>query len=221
MASASGGLWLTEDHGTSWRCLFEREGTISIGDVAVDPSNPDVLWVGTGEANNQRSSYWGDGVYKSTDGGETWKHVGLGDSHHIGRIVVDPENPDHVFVAVLGHLYTPNEERGLYRTTDGGETWSRVLRVSEDVGVVDVAMDPSDAKLVYAASYERRRRAWDFDGNGPGSGIWRSEDGGATFERCAGGLPEGDIGRIGPGCLPGGWAGHRHCCEPERGGRRA
>ncbi len=202
VASASGGLWLTEDHGTSWRCLFEREGTISIGDVAVDPSNPDVLWVGTGEANNQRSSYWGDGVYKSTDGGETWKHVGLGDSHHIGRIVVDPENPDHVFVAVLGHLYTPNEERGLYRTTDGGETWSRVLRVSEDVGVVDVAMDPSDAKLVYAASYERRRRAWDFDGNGPGSGIWRSEDGGATFERCAGGLPEGDIGRIGLDVFP-------------------
>ncbi len=202
VASASGGLWVTEDHGTTWRCLFEREGTISIGDVAVDPSNPDVLWVGTGEANNQRSSYWGDGLYKSSDGGETWGHVGLDDSHHIGRIVVDPENSDHVLVAVLGHLYTPNEARGLYRTTDGGTTWSQVLHVSEDVGVVDVVMDPSNTQLVYAASYERRRRAWDFDGNGPGSGIWRSEDGGASFVRCAGGLPEGDIGRIGLDVFP-------------------
>jgi photosystem II stability/assembly factor-like uncharacterized protein len=203
VASASGGLWVTGDHGTSWRCLFEREGTISIGDVAVDPSNPDVIWVGTGEANNQRSSYWGDGVYKSTDGGETWANVGLGDSHHIGRIVIDPSDPDHVLVAALGHLYTPNQERGLYRTTDGGETWSCVLHVSEDVGVVDVAIDAADPRFVYAASYERRRRAWDFDGNGPGSGIWRSEDGGASFERCAGGLPEGDIGRIGLDIFPG------------------
>ena len=203
VASASGGLWVTEDHGTSWRCLFEREGTISIGDVAVDPSNPDVLWIGTGEANNQRSSYWGDGVYKSTDGGETWENVGLADSHHIGRIVVDPEDPDHVLVAALGHLYTPNEERGLYRTVDGGATWARVLRINEDVGVVDVAIDPSDPNHVYAASYERRRRAWDFDGNGPGSGIWRSVDRGATFERCGGGLPEGDIGRIGLDVFPG------------------
>lgn len=203
VASASGGLWVTEDHGTTWRCLFEKEGTISLGDVAVDPTNPDVLWVGTGEANNQRSSYWGDGVYKSTDGGVTWSNVGLGDSHHIGRIVIDPANPDHVLVAALGHLYTPNEERGLYRTTDGGTTWACVLHVSEDVGVVDVVIDPADSRFVYAASYERRRRAWDFDGNGPGSGIWRSEDGGASFERCAGGLPDGDIGRIGLDVFPG------------------
>ena len=202
VASASGGLWLTEDHGTSWRCLFEHEGTISIGDVAVDPSDPEVLWVGTGEANNQRSSYWGDGVYKSTDGGATWANVGLGDSHHIGRIAVDPRDPDHVLVAALGHLYTPNEERGLYRTTDGGQSWTRVLSVSADVGAVDVVIDPSDSRYVYAATYERRRRAWDFDGNGPGSGIWRSADGGETFERCGGGLPEGDIGRIGLDVFP-------------------
>ncbi|MEM9802899.1 MAG: glycosyl hydrolase, partial [Planctomycetota bacterium] len=197
VAGASGGLWVTDDHGTSWRCLFENEGTISIGDIAVDPSDPDTIWIGTGEANNQRSSYWGDGVYRSTDGGETWTNVGLNDSHHIGRVVVDPKNSDHVLVAALGHLYTPNEERGLYRTTDGGESWERVLHVDEDVGVVDVAIDPRDPRYVYAATYERRRRAWDFDGAGPGSAIWRSDDGGATFTRCEGGLPTGEIGRIG------------------------
>ncbi|MEM1448710.1 MAG: glycosyl hydrolase [Planctomycetota bacterium] len=203
VGSASGGLWVTDDHGTSWRCLFENEGTLSIGDIAVDPNDPEGLWIGTGEANNQRSSYWGDGVYRSTDGGETWTNVGLADSHHIGRIVVDPSNSDHVLVAALGHLYTPNEERGLYRTTDGGDTWERVLYVSEDVGVVDVAIDPQDPKYVYAATYERRRRAWNFDGAGPGSALWRSTDGGATFERCGGGLPTGDIGRIGVDVFPG------------------
>jgi len=197
VASASGGLWVTNDHGTSWQCLFENEGTLSIGDIAVDPNDPDVIWVGSGEANNQRSSYWGDGLYKSTDGGATWTNVGLRDSHHIGRVVIDPTNSDHVLVAALGHLYTPNEERGLYRTTDGGATWERVIHIDENVGVVDVVIDPNDPQYVYAASYERRRRAWDFDGNGPGSGIWRSTDGGATFELCEGGLPTGDIGRIG------------------------
>ncbi len=197
VASASGGLWVSRDHGTAWECLFENEGTISLGDVAVDPSNPDVLWVGTGEANNQRSSYWGDGIYKSTDGGETWTNMGLADSHHIGRIAVDPKNSDHVLVAALGHLYTANAERGLYRTTVGGQTWDHVLDLGEDVGVVDVVIDPSDPKRVFAASYERRRRAWDFDGNGPGSAIWRSEDGGATWLKCETDLPTGDIGRIG------------------------
>ena len=197
VASASGGLWVTRDHGTTFECLFENEGTISIGDIAVDPNNADVLWIGTGEANNQRSSYWGDGVYKSTDGGETWANVGLPDSQHIGRIVIDPRDSNRVFVAALGALYTPNEERGLYRTTNGGETWERVLNVSADVGVSDVALDPSDPDHMVAASYERRRRAWDFDGNGPGSGIWRSSDAGTTWERCEGGLPTGDIGRIG------------------------
>lgn len=203
VASASGGLFVTRDHGTTWECLFENEGTISIGDIAVDPTNPDILWVGTGEANNQRSSYWGDGVYKSTDGGETWENVGLPQSQHIGRIVIDPRNSDRVFVAALGALYTPNEERGLYRTVDGGTTWERVLEISPDVGVSDVALDPNDPDHMVAASYERRRRAWDFDGNGPGSGIWRSTDAGSTWERCEGGLPTGDIGRIGLDVFPG------------------
>ncbi len=203
VASASGGLWVTRDHGTTFECLFENEGTISIGDIAVDPNDADVLWIGTGEANNQRSSYWGDGVYKSTDGGETWANVGLKDSQHIGRIVIDPRDSNRVFVAALGALYTPNDERGLYRTTDGGETWERVLEISADVGVSDVALDPKNPDHMVAASYERRRRAWDFDGNGPGSGIWRSSDGGTTWERCESGLPTGDIGRIGLDVFPG------------------
>lgn len=203
VASASGGLWVTRNHGTDWECLFENEGTISIGDVCVDPSDPERIWIGTGEANNQRSSYWGDGVYRSTDGGATWTNVGLGDSHHVGRIVVDPRDSNRVFVAALGHLYTPNEERGLYRTEDGGETWERVLGLGSDVGVVDVVIDPSSPDHMLAASYERRRRAWDFDGNGPGSALWRSEDGGATWTRCEGGLPTGDIGRIGVDIFPG------------------
>ena len=197
VASASGGLWVTQDHGTTFECLFENEGTISIGDIAVDPNDADVLWVGTGEANNQRSSYWGDGVYKSVDGGETWANVGLPDSQHIGRIVIDPRDSNRVFVAALGALYTPNEERGLYRTLDGGETWERVLGISADVGIVDVALDPNSPDHMVAASYERRRRPWDFDGNGPGSGIWRSADGGDTWTLCEEGLPTGDIGRIG------------------------
>jgi photosystem II stability/assembly factor-like uncharacterized protein len=196
-ASGSGGLWRTRNNGVTWECIFENEGTISIGDVALDPTDEDVIWVGTGEANNQRSSYWGDGIYKTTDGGESWSMVGLPSSHHIGRIVIDPRDTKRVFVAVLGNLYSSNVERGLYRTTDGGETWELVLQINEDVGVVDVVIDSGDSSVLYAASYERRRRAWDFDGSGPGSGIHKSEDGGDTWTRLAGGLPDGELGRIG------------------------
>jgi photosystem II stability/assembly factor-like uncharacterized protein len=181
----------------TWECIFESEGTISIGDVALDPTDENVIWVGTGEANNQRSSYWGDGIYKTTDGGESWAMMGLPASQHIGRIVIDPRDTDRVFVAALGNLYSPNVDRGLYRTTDGGETWELVLQINEGVGVVDVVMDSGDSSVLYAASYERRRRAWDFDGSGPGSGIHKSTDGGDTWTRLAGGLPDGDLGRIG------------------------
>ncbi len=196
-ASGSGGLWRTRNNGVTWECIFENEGTISIGDVALDPTDEDVIWVGTGEANNQRSSYWGDGIYKTTDGGESWVMMGLPNSHHIGRIVIDPRDTDRVFVAALGNLYSANPERGLYRTTDGGGTWELVLQINEDAGVADVVIDSGDSSVLYAASYERRRRAWDFDGSGPGSGIHKSEDGGDTWTRLAGGLPDGDLGRIG------------------------
>ncbi len=196
-ASASGGLWKTVNRGTTWECIFENEGTISIGDIAVDQDDGQTIWVGTGEANNQRSSMWGDGIYKSTDGGKTWANMGLGDSHHIGRIVIDPNNSDIVYVAALGHLYSENEERGLFKTTDGGTTWEKVLYVSPSVGVVDVVLDADDADVIYAASYERLRRAWHFDGAGPGSGIYKSNDAGETWTRLSGGLPTGEIGRIG------------------------
>ncbi len=196
-ASASGGLLRTRNNGTSWEILFDDQATISIGDIVLDPKNPDVIWIGTGEANNQRSSYWGDGVYKSTDGGKTFEHLGLPDSHHIGRIVIDPRDSDTVYVAALGHLYTSNEERGLFKTSDGGKTWKHVLSLGAEVGVSDVALDPNSPDTILAASYERRRRAWNFDGAGPGSGLHRSLDGGQTWEKLAGGLPTGEIGRIG------------------------
>ncbi|MCH2182685.1 MAG: PDZ domain-containing protein [Mariniblastus sp.] len=203
VASASGGLWETVNNGTTWNCIFENEGTISIGDIAIDPQNPQTIWVGTGEANNQRSSLWGDGVYKSTDGGKSWTNTGLKETHHIGRIVVDPTNSEVVYVAALGKLYSGNEERGLYRTQDGGETWQKVLYISPQVGVVDVVVDPANPNHVFAASYERLRRAWDFDGAGPGSAVYKSTDGGDTWNRLDGGLPSGEIGRIGLAIFPG------------------
>ncbi len=201
-AAASGGLWKSENNGTTWTALFQQEETISIGDVALDPSRPDVIWIGTGEANNQRSSLWGDGVYKSEDAGKTFQNMGLRDSHHIGRIVVHPRDSRVVYVAALGHLYSPNEERGLFQTTDGGATWKKVLYINPDVGVVDVALDPNHPEIVFAASYERRRRAWDFDGAGPGSAIYRSRDSGRHWTRLEGGLPAGEIGRIGLAIYP-------------------
>ncbi|HHI79370.1 MAG TPA: hypothetical protein ENK02_05280 [Planctomycetes bacterium] len=197
IASATGGVWKTENRGLNFVQVFQSRTAFSIGAIAMDPSDSNTIWVGTGEGNNQRSSYWGDGVYKSTDGGKTWKNMGLPRSHYIGRIVVDPSDGNRVFVAVLGALYSPNPERGLYRTTDGGKTWRLVLKISEDVGVVDVAMMPGKPQVMLACSYERRRRAWNFDGAGPGSGVWRSTDGGTSWKRIRAGLPKGEIGRIG------------------------
>jgi hypothetical protein len=197
VASASGGLFRTDNRGLTFAPQFQDAYSISIGDLAVAPSAPDVLYVGTGESNNQRSSYWGNGVHKSADGGKTWTHVGLEGTDHIGRIVVHPQNPDVVFVAALGALYRSNDERGLYKTIDGGKTWTRCLFVSADAGVVDVAMDPRNADVLYAASYERRRRAWDFREGGNGSRIHKSTDGGATWTELGGGLPKGELGRIG------------------------
>ena len=199
-AAASGGLWKTENNGQTFDPLFENEKVFSIGDVAVAPSNPDVLWLGSGEANNSRSTYWGDGVYKSADAGKTWRNMGLKESHHIGRVVINPANPDIVYVAALGHLYSENAERGVYKTTDGGILWTKVLDVVADgrtIGVVDLVMDPADPETLYAASYDRLRKPWTFQLGGPGSGIHKSADGGRTWTKLTNGLPGGILGRIG------------------------
>ena len=194
---ASGGVWKTENAGITFSHVFRDESTASVGAVAVAPSNPNVVWVGTGEPNNRQSSPWGNGVYRSTDAGRTWTHLGLENTHHIGRIQVHPRDPDVAYVAAVGHLWGPNPERGVYRTTDGGENWELVLFVDEDTGAIDLAMDMADPKTIFAAMYQRRRRAWGFNGGGPGSGIYRTTDGGDTWKELTNGLPEGDKGRIG------------------------
>ncbi len=199
-ATGSGGLWKTKNNGISFEPIFDHENVFSIGAIAVAPSDPNVLWVGTGEANNSRSTYWGDGVYRSQDAGKTWSNMGLKDSHHIGRIVIHPTNPNIVYVAALGHLYSENEERGLYQTADGGKTWRKSLAVvaqGRSIGVVDVAMDPADPNVLYAASYDRLRRPWTYMIGGPGSGIFKTTDGGSTWKKLGGGLPTGILGRIG------------------------
>lgn len=201
-ASSTGGVWKTVDGGVTWLDVFRSEGTHSVGDVAVHPRDTAVVWVGTGERASRQSSSWGDGVYKSVDGGETWQNMGLRDSKHIGRIRLHPDDPDVVFVAAMGHLWGPNEERGLYRSTDAGQTWERVLHVDDDTGVVDVIIDPANPLIMYAASYQRRRRPWGFHGGGPGSALWKSVDGGSNWTMLTNagldnGLPTGDIGRIG------------------------
>ena len=201
VAAATGGVWKTENAGTTFTPIFERGGTSSIGDVAVAPSDGDVVWIGTGEANPRNSVVAGDGVYKSTDGGKSFMRMGLEKCAHVGRIAIDPTDVNVVFVAALGRTWGQNPERGLYRTRDGGATFEQVLFVDERTGAVDVAIDPGDPKVVYAATWERKRD--EFDGGdpafetGPGSGLWRSTDGGTTFVRLAKGLPTVKLGRIG------------------------
>lgn len=197
VATATGGLWKTTDNGVTFTPVFEREPVHSIGAIAVARSNPNIVWVGTGERANRQSSSWGDGVYKSADSGKTWANMGLRDSHHIGRIVIHPTDPDIVYVAAMGHLWGPNKERGFYKTTDGGKNWAAVLQVDEVTGVVDVAMDPSNPNLLYAASYQRQRRAYGFHGGGPGSALWKTTDAGKTWKKLTAGLPAGDWGRVG------------------------
>jgi photosystem II stability/assembly factor-like uncharacterized protein len=196
-AAASGGVWKTVNGGTTWEPVFDKQSTASIGDIALAPSNPEIVWVGTGEANNQRSSSWGDGVYKSENGGKTWEFVGLRTSQHIGRIVIHPTNPNIVYVAAVGPLWADGGERGLYKTTDGGKTWKAVLTISPHTGVTDVVMDPTDPSIMYAAALQRQRKAYSFVGGGPESGIYKSTDGGDTWKKVTEGLPKRDIGRIG------------------------
>ncbi|QCX01779.1 glycosyl hydrolase [Aggregatimonas sangjinii] len=197
---ASGGLWYTNNNGTSFTPVLDNSQTQNVGDIAVDWSKG-TIWVGTGENNASRSSYAGIGILKSTDKGETWQHMGLTDSHHIGRIIINPENPDEVVVGVTGHLYTPNEERGIFKTTDGGQTWQKTLFISDSVGIIDVATAPYNFNVLYAASWQKDRKAWDFQGNGNGSAIYKSTDGGTSWNKIStpeSGFPTGDgVGRIG------------------------
>jgi photosystem II stability/assembly factor-like uncharacterized protein len=198
VASATGGVFRTRDAGITWEPVFEREPVHSVGDIAIFQPNPDIIWVGTGERANRQSVSWGDGVYKTTDAGKTWTNVGLRDSRHIGRIVVHPTNADVVWVAAQGSVWGPGGDRGIYKSSDGGKSWQRTLHVDEDTGATDVAIDPQDPTTLYAATYQRRRTAFGFDGGGSGSGLWKSTDGGATWRRLTGGgLPIGDMGRIG------------------------
>ena len=198
-AYASGGLWKTENNGISFSSMFEQEAVMTIGDIAVDWSN-NVIWIGTGENNSSRSSYSGTGMYRSSDGGETWEYKGLPESHHVGRIILHPNDPNTLWIAVLGHLYSPNEERGVYKTTDGGSTWTRTLYVDENSGAIDLLIDPSDSNTLYAATWHRERRAWNFVEAGAGSGIHKSTDGGLTWSLLSSkssGYPQESVGRIG------------------------
>ncbi|WP_419938608.1 TonB family protein [Candidatus Palauibacter sp.] len=197
VGAASGGVWKSVNHGTTWTPIFDDAANLSVGDIALAPSDPLEVWVGTGEPNNRNSSPWGEGVYHSSDGGKAWRLTGLEETRHIGRIVVHPEDPDIVWVAALGHLFGPNPERGVYRTTDRGATWEKVLHIDDDTGFVDLALNPGDPSMVYAAAYQRRRRAWGFAGGGPGSGIYKSTDGGDSWREVTEGLPDGNKGRIG------------------------
>src|SRR5580700_6736728 len=196
--STGGGVWKSTDGAMTWSPVFDKEGTSSIGSLAVANSNPNVVYVGTGEACIRGDISHGDGVYKTLDGGKTWKNVGLRDSRAIGKIVINPSNPDIVFVAALGHPYGPNPERGVFRTTDGGKTWDKVLYKDENTGAVDVAFDPHNPNILFAALWQARRSSWNLTSGGPGSGIYRSVDGGTTWKRLEEhGLPKGPYGKIG------------------------
>jgi len=205
IAYASGGLWYSSTNGFSFKPLFDDQASMVLGDIAVDWSNDQTIWVGTGENNSSRSSYAGTGVYHSKDKGESWQHMGLEETHRIGRILIHPTDPDIVWVAALGALYSPNSERGVYKTTDGGQTWSKTLYISDHTGVIDLIMDPSNPDILFATSWHRERRAWNFVESGEGSGIWKSTDGGVTWtQRSPEGFPTGDtVGRIGLAIFPG------------------
>jgi photosystem II stability/assembly factor-like uncharacterized protein len=198
---AAGNVWKTNNSGVTWTPVFDKYGAWSIADVEIDPNNPHVVWVGTGEYNSQRAIGYGDGVYRSEDGGKSWKNMGLTKSEHIGRIVIDPRN-SHVYAAAQGPLLGPGGERGLYKSTDNGKTWKAILTVSENTGITDIVMDPRDPDVLYAAAYQRRRHVFTLINGGPESAIYKSTDAGANWTKLTSGLPGGDMGRIGLGISP-------------------
>jgi photosystem II stability/assembly factor-like uncharacterized protein len=202
VAVAAGHLWKTTNSGTSFTPVFDNEGSYSIGCVTIDPNNPFIVWVGTGENNSQRSVGYGDGVYKSTDGGGSWIKMGLPKSEHIAKIVVDPRNSNVVYVAAQGPLWNDGGDRGLFKTIDGGKTWTKILNISEKTGVTDLVADPRNPDVLYAASYERRRHVFTLVDGGPESAVYKSEDAGATWNKIMSGLPSGDVGRIGLAISP-------------------
>ena len=202
VATSSGGVWKTDNWGTTFKPIFDGQGSYSIGCVTIDPNNPSVVWVGTGENNNQRSVAYGDGLYKSVDGGASWKKMGLENSEHIGNIVVHPDNSNIVYVSAIGPLWSSGGDRGLYKTMDGGKTWEAILTIDEHTGVNEVHMDPRDPDVLYAVAYQRRRHVFTYLGGGPSSGLYKSTDGGANWDKINKGLPTVDLGRIGMAISP-------------------
>jgi len=198
VATASGGLWKTTNRGHTWTNVFDTMAVSTFGDVAIAPSNPEVVYAGTGEQNNRQSTSWGNGVYRSDDGGRSWRHLGLENTRHIGKVVIHPGDPDVAWVAALGNLWKGSPDRGVYRTTDGGRTWQKVLEGQNRwTGAVDLVIDPANPDVLYAAMYQRLRRTWGFNGGGPGSGIWKTSDGGDAWRELTDGIPDEDKGRIG------------------------
>ncbi len=202
--AVGGGVWKTTDAGNTWRPIFDAEPIASIGAIAVAPSDSNVIYVGSGEADMRSDISYGDGMYKSADGGKTWTHIGLADTRQIGCILVDPANPDIVYVAALGHAYGPNPERGVFKSTDGGQTWNKILYKNDDTGAIDLAFEPGNPQVIYAALWQTRRPPWNVypPANGPGSGLYKSTDAGATWTQLANGLPTAGLGRIGIAVAP-------------------
>jgi photosystem II stability/assembly factor-like uncharacterized protein len=196
VAVASGNVWKTVNNGTTWKPIFEKHGSFSMGSLAIDPHNPSVVWLGTGENASQRSAGFGDGIYKSVDGGKRWQNMGLAASEHVAKILIDPRNSDVVYAASQGPLWAPGGDRGLYKTADGGATWERVLHVSDNTGITDIAFDPRDPDVIYAASYQRRRHVGVLVAGGPESSIYKTTDAGSTWNELTRGIPSGDKGRI-------------------------
>lgn len=202
LAVGSGGVWKTNNSGTTWQPVFDAQSSYSVGTVALDPANPNVVWVGTGENVSGRHVGWGDGVYKSLNGGKTWERMGLESSEHIGKILIDPRNSDVVFVAAEGPLWSSGGQRGLYKTTDGGGSWQLMLAIDENTGVTDIEFDPANPDILYAAAYQRRRHTWSLLAGGPQSGIYKSMDNGDTWKEVSTGLPSGAMGKIGLAVTP-------------------